>query len=121
MEKGGGLQLHDFFNQDEFDCNCVSRACKVTIIHVLLIKCLAELRSLCNNTPLVLTNSFRCMLKNNSVDGAALLSRHMTGEAVDILCPEGIPLKEFVQLAREAGFTYVKSYTSPERIHADIR
>ncbi len=119
LVKNSTDKLGEFLWANEAVCRCGNYSCEAIIIHNHLIKVFDNLRLLCGE-PLKISSGYRCTLHNEMVGGSPR-SRHLSGEALDIIKPGNIELKEFAKLAKDAGFSFVKSYENPERIHADIR
>jgi len=108
----------------EMRCRCKYEECRATIVNHRLLKAYQKLRKALG-VPCVITSGFRCTRHNFKVGGSSC-SRHLRGEALDILYSVAITnkmsLQAFADLARASGFTYVKLYPGKnKRIHADVR
>ena len=119
LPKGSMETLGPNFNAKEIKCNCSRPNCIITLISTKTIKCFNNLRDLAQ-CPLVITSGYRCPAHNIDI-GGSMLSRHQTGEALDILKPVGIDLVAFHKLALKSGFTFIKEYDGPARLHCDTR
>ena len=72
--------LSEHFRAHEFKCPC----CGVCGVQLRLIDALEKLRKKLGNAPIHITSGFRCWEHNEAVGGAPK-SRHVTGEAADII------------------------------------
>jgi len=77
-------RLSTFFRLEEFQCKCGTCASKSP--HPDLVKKLDILRS-AYGQPIIITSGLRCEAYNALVGGVQD-SEHITGEAVDIACPD---------------------------------
>jgi len=108
----------------EFRCRCKYEECRAVIVNHRLLKAYEKLRRALG-CPCMITSGHRCTRHNHAVGGSAC-SRHILGQAIDILYTTAIAnkmsLQAFGDLARQCGFTYVKLYQGKnKRIHADVR
>lgn len=103
----------------EFRCRCEHDSCRCTIISSELIEKYERLRIYLGST-LKINSGYRCNRHNLDVGGVAM-SRHQTGEAIDIsLDTLGyLSHNQLEKAIKLAGFTYCKFYNS--FIHIDCR
>ena len=114
-------KVNEFLGADEMRCNCGETWCTVTIVNAKAAESFRRLRELIGK-PLYISSGYRCQYHNNiNVRNSSGTSRHMTGEAMDIIKPEHLALDKFEILAKSAGFSFTKKYTNPERLHCDVR
>jgi len=105
------------FSRSEFACPCCGRA----DVDMRLVDALQELRDLAG-VPVRVNSGFRCAKHNREVGGARR-SRHLLGEAADIvvkgLTPERMyRLAEQVEAFRNGG---IGLYPQQGFIHVDVR
>lgn len=119
IRKGIHIKICKGLSSQEFECQCKNEFCKATIIQDRLIKAYNVFRGAVD-VPLKINSGFRCAAHNFAVGGTSL-SRHQTGEAIDVslktlahLSNEDIEL-----LALGSGFTFIKFYKS--FVHLDVR
>ena len=119
IAKGKGVRLAKGLTSKEFDCQCACLSCRATIISYELIKAYAKFRALVN-VKLRINSGYRCPLHNQIVGGVPL-SRHTSGEAIDIskttlnhLCKSDID-----HAAKISGFTKIIHYKT--FVHLDVR
>lgn len=107
----------------EFKCKCKHSYCRCTIMSEDLEEAYFHFRADVD-IPLYPTCGYRCPKHNKKVGGVAL-SRHQTGEAIDIAAvhllekygdPEAV-----IEIAGRAGFNYIKYYKSKGIFHLDVR
>jgi uncharacterized protein YcbK (DUF882 family) len=71
----------------------------------------------------MILSGFRCA-EHNYIVGGSLLSRHLSGEAIDIggsnLLDKYLP-EEVEEIAGHAGFTWIKYYSESYFFHFDVR
>ncbi len=125
--------LTEHFSKSEFACkgeNCCGHTCPV---HFNLPSALEVLRNKVSfhfgkDTPLTISSGFRCVTHNEEVQKKynknykpfSSKSRHMRADAVDVMCPEGMSIEDFLQLAEECCFFYgIGIYDN--RLHLDMR
>lgn len=106
----------------EFRCRCGYPECSNIIVHPRLLLAFRKFRFLVD-TPLEITSGHRCHRHNHDVGGVDI-SRHTSGEAIDISSDS--LLKKFysediMKFAKEAGFTFIKEYETLDFYHFDIR
>lgn len=101
----------------EVRCKCTRKACRMTLVSDDLLIHYYALRKEIGG-PLAITSGYRCQAHNFKVGGAPL-SQHCMGNALDILCPVQFTVDEFAEMAKDAGFSFIKKYHN--RIHADVR
>jgi uncharacterized protein YcbK (DUF882 family) len=111
-KKKANTQLTKNFNSSEFDCSC--KACKETIIDLDHVDALQKLRDKLGKS-IKINSAYRCPAHNKSVGGATN-SRHVIGDATDIvvegLTPDQVAdmcEAEFSGLGRYDTFTHVDS------------
>lgn len=119
LPKSSKESLGVHLSVSEMACRCQHPQCCVIIVSTKFIKCFHNLRDLIGR-PLYITSGHRCQWHNIEI-GGEMLSRHLVGEAADILLPSDLDLKDFMNLAIKAGFTYAKEYQGPSRLHVDCR
>ena len=103
------------FKPDEFKCPCCSRSA----IDAETLTVLEELRDVTGG-PIWIISGYRCYAYNLELKGAAQLSWHMTGKAVDIWSPKWSAVKIYNYLAMKYPNKYgiaLKEYT----VHLDTR
>jgi len=109
-------------NTDEFRCRCNYESCRATIIAIDLVRSYRKFRMFMN-MPLTILSGYRCTLHNHMVEGAAL-SRHQSGQAIDIYTGnilEKYTIDQIKDFARQAGFTFIKYYEEKNFVHLDVR
>ena len=113
------IKLCEGLTLKEFQCKCKNDVCKSVLVDRNLVDAYDKFRCLVN-TPLIISSGHRCLLHNKDVGGADL-SRHLSGEAIDISLQtlREFDKKELKRLLKLAGFTWVKFYMF--FIHADVR
>lgn len=111
-------QLTTYLNSRELRCKCLSGKCCVTLINNNLVTAYEKFRKLVGR-PIYISSGYRCPQHNVDVRGS-LYSRHMVGEAIDVLKPDNSSIETMIDFAKEAGFKYIKEYDNPKRLHLDI-
>lgn len=103
----------------EFGCRCDDIFCRALIVSAELIRAYYNFRCVVS-TPLKINSGFRCTA-HNYCEGGTALSRHLTGEAIDISLEtiEDLDSNDIRKLALKSGFTFVKFYKS--FVHLDVR
>ena len=106
---------------DEYHCQCSS--CRVTLIHPDLIAAYSVLRTEAD-TGLLITCGYRCQAHNLEVKGSFILSRHQTGEAIDIAAYHLLRVigtaRQVETMALKAGFENVIYYPDKKFFHFNI-
>lgn len=97
-KKGQKVRLSSNFNSIEFDCQCIYRTCKETLIDEALIIGLEAMRLL--SGPIEILSGFRCMDHNADIGGAET-SQHMLGKAADCKSISGYKGNLMAQYAEE--------------------
>jgi uncharacterized protein YcbK (DUF882 family) len=121
--KGENIRLSTHFKTKEFDCHCTRKECKVTIVSMLLIDWLEDLRARVGS-PIVISSGFRCGPHQAHLRGSGLLqtakgpSTHESGAAADIRVA-GFTGAHIEPLARLVGFRAVGS--AMWGVHVDLR
>lgn len=115
-KKGVKTKLTKNFYSNEFDCKCQNSDCKWTIIDLDHVKKLQQLRDEFKDV-LIITSGYRCE-KHNKAVGGATRSRHLFGDAADIVLAK-TPPKETANKAEELNFTGVGRYN--KFTHVDSR
>ena len=117
------MQITKSFNLSEFQCKCGCKMPPKVLGNVLvLVEQLQVLRDALN-TPIHLTNAYRCVTHNKEVGGAKN-SQHLLGKAADIqiehLTPREVSttIEIFIDegLMKQGGLA-----TYPTFVHYDIR
>ena len=103
----------------EFKCRCKNDFCTATIISEDLIKAYRKFRKTIG-VPLKINSGYRCAAHNKTVGGVKL-SRHVSGEAIDISLKSLSHLEheEIEWAARVSGFSFIKFYKA--FVHLDVR
>lgn len=105
-------QLSKNFNEREFAC----RHCNQVHIEVELVSKLQVLRDILNRS-ITVTSGYRCPTHNKAIGGATQ-SRHMQGQAADIIV-QGMTPAQVAQAAKQAKFGGIGVYASGFT-HVDI-
>jgi hypothetical protein len=106
------FKLSKNFNLVEFQCPC----CKTVRLEPHLVSCLQALRSAIDE-PLHISSGYRCPAHNKAVKGVPH-SRHILGQAADILLGESEP-EFFLNTARKLGFAYC--YYNHEKLYYHVQ
>ena len=103
----------------EFACQCTFEECRGTIISRKLISSYANFRELVG-VRLKINSGFRCTRHNFEVGGKPL-SRHTTGQAIDISLKtlDHLSENDIEHAAKSCGFTFIKFYKT--FVHLDVR
>lgn len=103
----------------EFRCRCNHESCRSTFYNTRLVEAYKKFRKLVG-VPLNINSGFRCILHNFNEKGSAL-SRHTTGEAIDIRLDtlQHLSREEIEFALKKAGFTFILFYKT--FVHADVR
>jgi len=110
--------LSENFDREEFRCNC---GCGKVVVSVRLVMALQSLRDRVKS-PIHITSGYRCTEHNRKVGGVRN-SRHLSGEAADIVI-EGMGPREMyshalaIQEFRNGG---IGIYVDRGFVHVDIR
>lgn len=116
----GDLTKH--FSKHEFACrgeHCCNHTVKVDMRLVFALQAFRD--RLGGQHKLDITSGYRCPVRNKA-EGGAPNSYHLRGQAADVLCPAGLSLDQFYELADQSGFFGgIIIYSGPDRLHLDIR
>ncbi len=109
----GRISVH--FREEEFACGCGCGRKDVSMVLVLALECVRERFG----RPVRVNSGRRCVKRNRAVGGEAD-SRHLTGEAADIVV-DGVPAARVAKYAGEllAGWGGVGAYGG--FTHIDVR
>jgi hypothetical protein len=115
------VKLSTNFNSYEFDCHG-SGCCSTTIVNDELVGYLQKIRDHFKK-PVIITSAYRCTKHNKNVGGVTG-SRHLSGDAADIVV-EGIAPKEVAKYAESIGIRgiglYEKAHCGDDFVHIDVR
>ncbi len=107
----------------EFQCKCNYPECNIIIISKKLVDGYDFFRKVLA-LPLQINSGHRCLRHNKNIGGAPL-SRHLSGQAIDVAYNgplEGKYLsKQVAYIALEYGFTFVKYIDKDRFFHFDVR
>ena len=106
----------------EFRCKCHNEGCKATIIHPKLLKAYESLRTFLD-VPFTINSGYRCPAHNAHIGGKPM-SRHQTGEAIDISAKNILDvwaIERVKFIAKESGFTYIEYHNKGNFFHLDVR
>lgn len=119
IEKGTNIRLCNGLTSDEFACKCKHEACRSTIVSKRFLEAYRAFREYIKE-PLKVNSGYRCIQHNFDVGGRPL-SRHTTGEAIDIALDSFTYLnhEEIEHAAKISGFTFV--YFGKGFVHMDVR
>ena len=78
------MQITKNFNLSEFQCKCGCRMPSKVFDNVLLLAEQLQVLRDALNTPIHLTNAYRCKAHNDSITGSSKNSQHLLGKAADI-------------------------------------
>ena len=119
IPKGIEVRLCPGLMASEFACKCKNEHCRATIISEELMLAYEKFRKLIDE-PLYINSGYRCSAHNLAVKGS-VISRHMTGEAIDISLKSigSFSNKDIEKLAKASGFTMVIFYET--FVHLDVR
>lgn len=118
VKKGLNAPLCIGLNTSEFDCRCEEVSCTMTIIQEDLLRAYEKFRRAVN-CELIIGSGYRCPFRNWASDGDKV-SRHMVGHAIDVLYIGDLtnfPATTIMQLAKEAGFIFIKYYKDEKFFH----
>ena len=122
IEKNKNVPLAHGLTSIEFQCRCKYSSCRATIVSPKLQKAFEKFR-VTLNTPLKINSGYRCPKHNFDVGGQPL-SRHTMGEAVDVSYKNleaHFTVAEIEDLARKAGFNFIRFYPILKFFHIDVR
>jgi uncharacterized protein YcbK (DUF882 family) len=119
LPKNKPLRLVTGLTSTEFDCQCKYDFCRSVIISKQFLRAYKAFRKLVG-VPLKINSGYRCTAHNFDVQGKPL-SRHTTGEAVDISLKslDHLSHEEIEHAAKLSGFTFVLFYKT--FVHMDVR
>jgi len=117
------MQITNNFNLPEFQCKCGCKMPAKVLGNVLILAEQLQVLRDALNTPIHLTNAYRCVTHNKEVGGAKN-SQHLLGKAADIqiehLTPREVSttIEIFIDegLMKQGGLA-----TYPTFVHYDIR
>lgn len=115
--KNAKSKITDGLDNTEYRCHCVNPACHCTMIDKELVEAYHKFRFLIGK-PLIINSGFRCSLHNFMIGGRTM-SRHLSGEAIDISNKNLPDPLETTKIARQAGFKYIKFYVEKDFWHFD--
>jgi len=113
--KGKGW-VSEHFRMHELSCPCCGRY----IHNQRLLDALEELRRRSGNKPVTVTSGTRCKEYNRLVGGVSK-SRHLTGEAADVVVAERHPLEVADQAEKVTAFSHGGIGTYEGFTHLDVR
>lgn len=120
--KGSHIAVGEHWRSSDFDCQCESPDCRITLIKPELVEALDELWDEVDGG-LYFTSAYRCGEHNHMIGGSAG-SEHRNGGAVDAK-RRGLTGKQIAFLAekipefKNGGIGLYKSY--PLMAHLDVR
>jgi lysozyme len=114
--RGEDIQLSTNFHLREFTCKC--GRCQNQLVSQKMIKLLQEMREIIGR-PLFIRSAYRCYTHNRNVGGATR-SRHLVGDAVDVVLLNEDEASSFIALARRVGFTGIGDGRNRGFIHVDL-
>lgn len=120
IQKGTKVSLSKSFISYEFDCHG-SGCCSVTLINEKLVDILQQIRDYFNS-PITITSAYRCVNHNRSIGGATA-SKHMSGDAADIVVAGHTPA-EVAKYAESIGVKGIGLYETDfdgHFVHVDTR
>jgi uncharacterized protein YcbK (DUF882 family) len=109
------VRLSKHFTSLEFDCKG-HKCCAMTLIDSLLITHLERIRNHFN-APVIINSGYRCAPHNRRVGGARS-SRHLQGQAADIVV-KGVKPREVAKYAESIGVKGIGLYDT--FVHIDTR
>jgi uncharacterized protein YcbK (DUF882 family) len=115
-------KLCNGLSSKEFRCRCQDDYCRSFIVSEKLIAAYEMFRTFLD-IPLHITSGYRCAKHNYRIGGKPM-SRHLTGEAIDIAAPnllEVFSVQQIISIAKRAGFTYINYYPRKKFFHMDCR
>ena len=114
-KKSGTERLSDNFDSAEFDCHGAG-CCDTTKIDTVLVEMLQRIRNHFGR-PIVINSGYRCSSHNKAVGGASG-SRHLKGQAADIVVSGTAPA-EVAKYAEHMGVKGIGLYGN--FVHVDTR
>lgn len=114
-KKGSAAKLSEFFTVREFGCKGGS-CCSTTLIDDKLVEYLQKIREHFGK-PVIISSGHRCEKHNRSVNGATA-SRHVKGQAADIVI-QGVEPAEVAKYAESIGVLGIGLYDN--FVHVDTR
>ena len=119
FDKNENVQLNQYFNSNEFQCQCSNLECKEQTIAEQLLKDLVDLRE-AFGAPVTITSGFRCHkhqieLAAGGAETAVGTSQHELGNAADIKAVD------MTKLFNEAAKIFLAIGTSKRFLHVDLR
>lgn len=109
-----GLSLYEF--------NCKCDKCVATIVDSSLLDAYQKLRTHLDK-PITITCGYRCPPHNSEIGGVKL-SRHQTGEALDMLLSSLRHIgndSKIIDMLKQSGFKYIEINEQRGYVHADTR
>lgn len=123
LEKALSWELVKYLWHHEFRCRCHYVSCTATLIDEDLLQAYEKFRKAVG-LPCIISSGYRCPQHNKDIGGKPL-SRHQTGQAIDIsyrTLKDKFTVDEIIKLARASGFTFVKFYKGRlSFFHMDVR
>ena len=128
IKKHDDYQLAYGLTNREFRCKCGFLECQFTIFDHALLKAYEEFRKIVD-MPLTITSGYRCQRHHyiNVYNGdlqKLTKSQHLLGKAIDISIANLVnkfQLATLVEIAKTAGFKFIKTYETRKFIHMDTR
>lgn len=114
--KDGWVSKH--FRQSELDCPC----CGAYKTNSRLLAALEKLRTALGNNPITVTSGLRCPVWNK-LKGGVPKSRHLTGEAVDVVVRNRTPEEVADAAEKITAFSHggIGIYPADGFTHLDVR
>ena len=108
-------------NALEYQCNCTHKSCRSVMISSSLVEAYGKFRERVAMA-LKINSGNRCALHNFN-EGGAPMSRHVTGEAIDLeyVWKKLWTVDETIKVLKECGFTFILFYKVEEFFHCDVR
>ena len=113
-QKNSPIKISPYLYVNEVACKCSDSRCHYTLFHPRTNHSFHLFRQHVNY-PLTISSGFRCKTHNKKVGGVEN-SKHTTGMAVDIICPDHIPIKKFSEMG-SLFFDVVLVYEKESFIH----
>ena len=104
------------FREPELWCPC----CGLYIHSLRLLHALEKLRRLCGNAPIHVNSGTRCEAHNKAV-GGAMKSKHLLGEAADIVVRGLLPVEVEIFISEIAAFNHGGVGLYDTFLHVDVR
>lgn len=117
--KSTNTRLCKGLKSSEIACKCSNESCRMTMYCSDMIKAYEGFRELVG-VPLIINSGYRCPQHNKAVGGTPM-SRHQTGEAIDISLQtlDHLSREDIEFAAVHSGFKFVKFYKT--FVHMDVR